>query len=144
MNIRIAIAGDARGLFELDRSQAFSAHWTELDWQAELAQPAARVWIAFLEEKMVGFICARGAADQYEITNLAVAPSYTRQGIGRALLSYALAQLQAQGAAHLTLEVSTANLPARALYKSAGLETLGMRKTFYADGSDALILGKNL
>lgn len=144
MNIRLATPGDAHGLFELDRSQAFSAHWNEPDWQAELAQPAARVWVAFVEEKIVGFICARGAADQYEITNLAVAPSHTRQGIGRALLHHALGQLQAQGVAHLTLEVSTANVPARALYESAGLETLGVRKQFYADGSDALILGKNL
>ncbi len=144
MNIRLANPVESPVLFELDHSQTFSAHWNEPDWQAELAEPAARVWVALLGEKIVGFICARGAADQYEITNFAVEPSHTRQGIGRALLQQALENLQAIGAAHLTLEVSTANQPARALYESAGMETLGVRKQFYADGSDALILGKKL
>lgn len=144
MNIRLASPSESKLFFEIDRAQSFSAHWSEPDWQAELAQPAARVWGAFVDERLVGFICVRGAAGQYEITNLAVSVGHTRQGIGRALLSYALDQLQAWGAAQVTLEVSTANKPAQGLYQSGMFTTLGVRKKFYPDGSDALILGKRL
>lgn len=144
MNIRLALATESIILFNLDRSQTFSAHWSEMDWQTELAHPSARVWCALANEKLVGFICTRGAAGQYEITNLAVAPGHTRQGIGRALLSHALEELKALDAGQVTLEVSTANEPARALYQSGQFVTLGMRKKFYKDGTDALILGKQL
>ena len=144
MNIRLALPGESKLLCEIDHAQTYSAHWNAADWQAELAQPAARVWGAFVNEKLVGFVCTRGAADQYEITNVAVHPMHTRQGIGRALLAHALKQLQAGGAAHVTLEVSTANDPARALYEQGGFTVLGVRRKFYADGSDALILGKRL
>jgi len=144
MNIRLALYTESIILFNLDHAQTFSAHWSEIDWQTELAHPSARVWCALTNEKMVGFICVRGAAGQYEITNLAVDPGYTRQGIGRALLAHALQELQALGASQVTLEVSTANEPARALYQSGQFITLGTRKKFYKDGSDALILGKNL
>jgi len=144
MNIRPALPSESNILFDIDRTQTFSAHWKEADWQAELAHPAARVWAAFVDERLVGFICVRGAAGQYEITNLAVAVGHTRQGIGRALLTHALRQLKELGAAQVTLEVSTANEPARALYQSGAFSTLGVRKKFYPDGSDALILGKRL
>ena len=144
MNIRLALPSETKGLFELDHLQSRSAHWSEPDWQAELAQAAARVWGAFCDEKLVGFICVRGAAGQYEITNLAVEPGHTRQGIGRALLDCALAQLKTSGAAQITLEVSVLNEPARALYERGGLTALGVRKKFYPDGSDALIMGKKL
>ena len=144
MNIRSALSTESVILFNLDHAQTFSAHWSEADWQAELAHPSARVWCALANEKLIGFICARGAAGQYEITNLAVAPGHTRQGIGRALLSHALEELKELGAGQVTLEVSAANQPARGLYQSGQFVVLGTRKKFYKDGSDALILGKRL
>lgn len=144
MNIRLVSPSESKGLFLLDQTQPYSAHWSEPSWQAELAQPAAHVWGAYCEEKLVGFLCVRGAADQYEITNLSVEPGHTRQGIGRALLQQALKQLKTLGATQLTLEVNAVNQPARALYESCGLMVLGVRKKFYPDGNDALIMGKNL
>lgn len=144
MNIRMALPVERAVLFSLDHAQTRSAQWSAQDWQAELAQPAAHVWCALMDEKIVGFVCVRGAADQYEITNLAVEPGHTRQGIGRALVQHVFNMLRACGAEQLTLEVSTANVPARALYESCGLSAWGMRKRFYKDGTDALIMGKKL
>lgn len=144
MNIRLALPSESPILCDIDHAQTFSAHWKPADWQAELAQPAAKVWCALVDDRLVGFVCVRGAADQYEITNVAVLPGYTRQGIGRALLSQVLDQLKQQGAAQVTLEVSTANQPARALYERCAFTTWGVRPKFYADGSDALLLGKRL
>lgn len=144
MNIRPALPSESSLFCALDHSQTFSAHWSAQAWQDELAQPAARVWGAFVEEKLVGFICVRGAAGQYEITNLAVHAAHTRQGIARALMHCALTFLQTTGGEQLSLEVSTRNKPARALYERCGLMLLGVRKKFYLDGSDALIMGKKL
>ena len=141
MNIQLATAVDASLLAWLDQACDFSAHWNETAWQETLAQPACRVWCAVLNGKMVGFLALRGAADQYEITNLAVEADCRRQGIGRQLVQHALGQLPG---GDVTLEVSVKNIPAISLYEKTGVVCRGLRKKFYKDGSDAQIMGKRL
>ncbi len=138
MNITPAAAPQASVLAALDNSVAFSAHWSVADWQAELAQPAARIWCAQDGEKLVGFIALRGTAGQWELLNVAVAADHQRQGIATALMQHALAAIHNEP---VTLEVSTANQAAQALYQKAGFVVLGVRKRFYKDGTDALIMG---
>lgn len=141
MKIEVPALADASALAALDQAQPFSAHWSEADWRAELGYPAARVWCAKLEEKIVGFITVRGAVGQFEITNLAVDKNYTRRGIGSVLLAHAFTQLSA---AQITLEVSVQNLPARALYEKNGFKVVSVRRQFYPDGADALLMERTL
>ena len=141
MNITSATATQAQILAMLDNSVAFSAHWNTQDWQNELAQPSAHIWCAQQDGQIAGFIALRGAAGQWEILNIAVAPAQQRQGIATALLYHALAIL---GTQQITLEVSTANQAAQALYRKVGFVALGVRPKFYSDGSDALIMGNVL
>ena len=141
MNITPATPPQAAVLAALDNSVAFSAHWTVQDWQAELAQPAARIWCAQEGGKLVGFIALRGVAGQWELLNIAVAADHQRQGIATALMRQVLMSV---GNEQITLEVSTANQAAQALYQKAGFVLLGIRKQFYKDGTDALIMGNVL
>lgn len=141
MNIIPATVAQAEILAALDNSVPFSAHWNVQNWQDELAQPAARIWCAQEGGQITGFIALRGAAGQWEMLNVAVAPAQQRQGIGTALLRHALTAL---GNAQITLEVSTANLAAQALYRKMGFVVLGVRPKFYQDGTDALIMGNVL
>lgn len=144
MNVRLALPTESNLLFHIDHAQPFSAHWSADNWLAELAQPAAHVWAAYIDERMVGFVCTRGAVDQYEITNLAVDPAHMRQGVGRSMLEYVFEQLKTMGGAQVTLEVSAANKPACCLYQACAMNVVGVREKFYADGTDALIMGKRL
>ncbi len=141
MNITVATAAEAGILTALDHCVPFSAHWSLQNWQEELAQPAARIWCAQDGGQLVGFIALRGAAGQWELLNIAVNPNRQRQGIATALMRQALAAL---GMVQITLEVSTANQAAQALYQKMGFVKLGVRKEFYKDGSDALIMGNVL
>lgn len=141
MNITRATAAQADILAILDHSVAFSAHWNVQDWQAELAQPAARIWCAQEGGQVVGFVALRGAAGQWELLNVAVAPDHQRQGIATALMHRVLTSI---GNEQITLEVSTANQAAQALYQKVGFVVLGVRKQFYKDGTDALIMGNVL
>ena len=144
MKIVLARISQVQQLAQLDASRPFSAHWTSLQWQAELALPVARVWCVCAEEELRGFVALRGAAEVYEIVNLAVGAAYTRQGIGLALVQHALAQLRASTPVTVTLEVSAVNHPAKALYQHVGFTVVGRRKQFYEDGSDAFIMGITL
>ena len=144
MKIIQADISHVAALVQVDHSRLFSAHWSETQWRDECTNRICCVWAAFVGKLLVGFICTRGAAGIYEITNLAVAQVYARQGIATALLRQVIQTLQMQDAKQVTLEVSEKNMPARELYKQAGFVTLGVRKQFYQDGADALIMGKNL
>lgn len=144
MNIFQATADHSQMLAFLDNTRPFSAHWTLMDWQEELAQVTSCVWCAEENGEIIGFIALRGAAGQYEILNLAVAASHARLGIGRRLIRQACMFLTQRGAQQISLEVSAANLPAQGLYLNTGFKRVGVRKQFYADGSDGLIMEKKL
>jgi ribosomal-protein-alanine N-acetyltransferase len=87
-----------------------------------------------------GFVLARVAADEAEILTLAVVPSARRRGLARDLLKAALARAAQSGAAAMLLEVANTNTAARALYAGLGFVQVGLRRGYYAQGMDALVL----
>jgi len=107
---------------------------------AELSQPGV---FGFLAEAG-GMILCRVAADEAEILTLAVTPAARRRGIGRALVKEAAMHALTQGASRFFLEVSTSNQPAQALYRAAGFVQVGIRRRYYPDGADALVLSRGL
>jgi [ribosomal protein S18]-alanine N-acetyltransferase len=90
------------------------------------------------------FAIARVAADEAEILTVAVEPASRRRGLGRALLTEAATQAEAQGAQAMLLEVARGNAAARALYKMLGFDNVGARRSYYEGGEDALILRRDL
>lgn len=91
-----------------------------------------------------GFILCRAVADEAEILTLAVVPQARRQGAGRALVAAAEPIAMQRGAETLFLEVSSANPAALALYAAAGFEPAGLRKAYYENGADALVMRRTL
>jgi ribosomal-protein-alanine N-acetyltransferase len=85
-------------------------------------------------------VLMRQAADEAEILTLATMEHARRQGIARRVLAAGLDWAEAAGAMRVFLEVSEGNAPARALYAAAGFTACGVRRRYYADGSDALVL----
>ncbi|ODS01813.1 hypothetical protein AUC69_06180 [Methyloceanibacter superfactus] len=72
-----------------------------------------------------GLLIARRAADEAELLTLGVTPACRRSGLGRALVTKALEDLRASGAATLFLEVDEGNEAALALYRSFGAQPVG-------------------
>jgi ribosomal-protein-alanine N-acetyltransferase len=70
-----------------------------------------------------------------------VLPAYRRQGLAAQLVAWSLALARAQKAEMVFLEVSVGNPAAQKLYAQAGFEQKGLRRAYYPDGSDALVLG---
>jgi len=86
-----------------------------------------------------GLLIARRAADEAELLTLGVTPACRRAGLGRALLTKALADLRASGAGTLFLEVDENNEAALGLYRSLGARPVGRRPGYYESGADAAI-----
>ncbi len=86
---------------------------------------------------MVGFWTMAGEA---HISTIGVRPAYRRQGLGELLLISAIELAQMLDATILTLEVRASNVPAQALYEKYGFTEVGVRKGYYSDREDALIM----
>ena len=91
-----------------------------------------------------GLILARQIADEAEVLTLAVAPGLRCQGRGGRLLSAAIAEATLRGAAAMFLEVSERNNAAKQLYRSHGFVTVGFRRHYYPDGSNADVMRRPL
>ena len=72
--------------------------------------------------------------------SLAVVPGFRKIGIGRALLSRAIALSKTWNVQRLCLEVRPDNHAALDLYGSAGFVTTGTREDWYSDGAPAICM----
>ncbi len=74
------------------------------------------------------------------IKDLAVHPEHRGAGIGSRLLSQSLAALAREGARTVKLEVRDDNEGAKQLYRDFGFEPLRRVPRYYNDGSDAIVM----
>ncbi len=78
------------------------------------------------------------------ITNLAIHPTWQRQGWGRRLLRRALEAAQPYAPHRVVLEVRTTNEAAIALYRSEGFTIVRRMRRYYRNGEDAYLMEKAL
>ena len=78
--------------------------------------------------------------DEAHIATIASHPDWRGCGLGQWLMLALLDAAMVRGAASSTLEVRAGNLPARRLYEKLGYEVTGVRKQYYRDGEDGLIM----
>ena len=84
------------------------------------------VFLAFDAKKLIGFCCAQilqsvSYSDPYaEMTELFVAETYRRQGIGRQLIQVVENECGKRGVKHFHLDTERNNIIAQTLYRSCG------------------------
>ncbi len=97
-----------------------------------------------LADSRGGMILCRSTGDEGEVLTLAVDPMRRREGIGADLMNAAMTHAAGSGVARMFLEVSVENTTAIGLYRRMGFETVGGRRRYYADGTDALVMRADL
>ncbi len=124
--------------------KCFILPWSKLSFLHELLDnERAYYYVAVRDQQILGYIGMWIVLDEGHITNLAVHPSYRRQGVGRALLKNLAFEGKKMGLNYLTLEVRISNLSAQILYKEVGFVEAGVRPGYYQDNrEDALIMWK--
>jgi ribosomal-protein-alanine N-acetyltransferase len=142
MNIRPATLRDLSALADL-HARAFARAWDELAMKGLFNGPGVFALVAE-EGDVSGFIMVRIAADETEILSIAVGPDTRRRGLASRLLEQACQRATGMGGMRIFLEVAATNLPARNLYGKYGFREVGLRKAYYEDGDDALVLAAPL
>lgn len=92
------------------------------------------------ENQALGFALWRDLGSEAELLSLGVLPAAQRRGLGQALLAAVTSAAKQAGAQKLFLEVDAGNAAARALYSKTGFERVGLRRAYYRDGADAIIM----
>lgn len=93
---------------------------------------------------LVSFILCRLVLGELHVHHLRTLPKQRRQGFAIALVKHALAHAKSRGAARALLEVRASNRAAVGLYEKAGFSKDGVRKKYYPDGDDAVLMSKPL
>lgn len=117
-------------------------HWSKESFLNELSNELARYYSALDNDgNLVGYAGCWQILEEVHITNIAVAPQYRRQKIGKRLLQKIIDDCYENKAKYITLEVRVSNEAAIGLYEKYGFKSLGTRKGYYQNNNeDALIM----
>lgn len=121
-------------------SSDFCAKWSASDFESEASNKFARIYAAFYGGEMAGFAAFRFCREGAELTNFAVRGRYRRSGIGSMLLAKGIESALSEDVKNITLEVSEKNSAAIALYEKFKFKTVSVRKNFYNNSDDALLM----
>jgi len=134
------VAADLDAVDEIER-HSFKAPWPAQVFAEELTREWARVDVARLRGRVIGFVDYWLVHDEVHLLALATHPDVRRRGHGKRLLDHLLAFARANPYALVTLEVRRTNVPAVTLYERAGFAHVGVRPRYYAeDNEDALVM----
>ena len=123
----------------------FDDFWTHTILKSELENEMSKYIVAKIDNKIVGYAGIWKAVDDVHITNIVTAKNLRRQNIGSILLSNLIEMAKVEnGITSITLEVNCNNLPAKKLYEKSGFEVVGLRKKYYNNIDDAIIMTKQL
>ena len=93
-------------------------------------------------DNIVGYISSSFDGITIEILNFCVYKEYQNKGIGTKLICHLLDELYIKGANNSILEVRESNLSAIRLYERIGYRKINVRKNYYSNGENALVMQK--
>ena len=128
--------------FELDSNTI--CLWTKRQWKSELNKKGVKVVAISLEKKIIGIYVVHTIIDEAQINYFSIRQKFRRKGYGSHLMNYLIKECEKLNIKKLLLEVSETNSIAKDFYSKFNFITVGIRKNYYKDGTDAVLKEKNL
>ncbi len=129
---------------DLDRvmqieQRTFPNPWRRSFFLADMHRQDALCVIAENENGVAGYLVAWGR-NEVHIANIAIAAELRNQGIGTELMKRALEFAKQQAAENVYLEVRVSNTGAQRFYRRFGFIPTYIRKGYYENGEDAIVM----
>lgn len=118
----------------------FDDFWNYNILKSELENNNSQYIVAKLGENIVGFAGIIDTLDQMEITNIVVRKDMRHKGIGNTLLNELIKISIKNNKNTIFLEVNSNNLFAIKLYEKNGFKKVGLRKNYYNNTDDAILM----
>ena len=128
--------------FELD-SNTISL-WSKKQWTNEFKKEGIKIFGLLISNLLIGICVIQVVLDEAQINYFVVHKKFRNRGFGSHLMNYLIGQCEKLNLKKLLLEVSRNNIIAEKLYSRFDFSTVGIRKNYYKDGSDAVLKEKKL
>ena len=96
------------------------------------------------DDRVIGYALYVFTENIMDVHYTAVAPEYRGEGFGHEVMKGILAHACRRMVSLITLEVRSDNEVAIHLYKKTGFKEVNVRKKYYKDGCDALLLNREI
>ena len=133
---------DIDSCYELDSNTI--CLWSKEQWTNEFKKECTKVFGLLIANYVIGICVLQIVLDEAHINYFVVNQKYRKKGLGSYFLKYLILKCKKLNINKLLLEVSQNNVQAKKFYNSFDFCTVGTRKKYYKDGSDALLKEKNL
>lgn len=118
----------------------FDNFWPYNILKQELENGKSKYFVAKQENEIVGFAGILLIIDQVNIMNIVVKKDKRNFGIGSLLLEEIIRYSKIHNATSITLEVNEKNIPAIKLYKKYGFKQVGLRRKYYNNEDNAILM----
>lgn len=118
----------------------FDNFWNYNILKSELENNNSQYIVAKIGKNIVGFAGIIDTLDQMEITNIVVRKDVRHKGIGNILLNELIKISIKNNKNNIFLEVNSNNLFAIKLYEKNGFKKVGLRKNYYNNTDDAILM----
>ena len=116
--------------------------WSKKQWADELAKDGSKVFGILLSNLVIGICVLHVVRDEAHLNYFVINPKFRQRGFGSYLMAYLIKRCKKLNIKKLLLEVSQKNFTAEKFYTRFDFFTVGIRKNYYKDGSDALLKEK--
>ena len=128
--------------YELD-SNTISL-WNKKQWANEFKKKGNNVFGVLLADLVVGICVFHVVLDEAQINYFVINQKFRKRGFGSFLMCFLIKQCEKLNINKLFLEVSQSNVSAEKFYSRFNFSTVGIRRNYYKNGSDALLKEKKL
>ena len=121
----------------------FDEFWSSSTLEDDYKSPLSTYFIVRDKDHgnaIIGFAGIKTITNFAEVMNIVVKKDKRNIGVGSVLLEYVIDYCKKQNLNNLNLEVNRDNKPAVTIYKRHQFETVGLRKKYYNNKSDALLM----
>ena len=118
--------------------------WSKKQWDEEFKKKGIKVLGLKISNLVIGICVFHIVLDEAQINYFVVNKDFRKQGFGTHLMRYLIKQCEKLKINKLFLEVSQKNITAEKFYNRFEFSTVGIRRNYYKDGSNALLKEKQL
>ena len=128
-------------IFNIEQSEII-VPWSKESLLGLIRQQYIIFRVMLKDDEVIGYYSFQKICDEGYINNIAIKREYQSQGLGTKLFEDLIERAAKFEVKALTLEVGKNNNKAIGLYEKFGFKVEGVRKNYYKNSEDALIMWK--
>tara|TARA_Y100000590_G_C15349284_1_gene874513 strand:+ start:340 stop:768 length:429 start_codon:yes stop_codon:yes gene_type:complete len=97
-------------------------------------------YIYLFNSEVIGYLMSKIVLDEVHIHNITVSKEYRNNGVGTDMITYLIDKAKDKNKNKICLEVNNNNLIARKVYNKFRFTKVGVRKKYYNNKNDAVLM----